>query len=298
MSTYGSATASGALARTAQRRRRLRPLATVGNGAIYLVLVAFTVVVAYPLVAVLFGSFKGTYDFYANPWGLPKVWNLDNYAYAWSQAQIPQFFINSLIVAAGTVLLTLVLSSAAAYGFSTFHFRGERLLFLTFVLLLIVPVPINIIPLYVIIVRLHLVDTYFALILPYTAGGLPLSIFLLRAFFQSIPQELTDAARIDGCTHLTAFLRIILPISKPGLATVTILAFIGSWNEFFLALIFIRNPNLMTLPLGLQNFFYNYRTDWIHLFAALTMSIVPIIVVYAAMQRQFIAGLTAGAVRG
>jgi ABC-type glycerol-3-phosphate transport system permease component len=264
----------------------------------YLVLVAFSLVVAYPLVAMVFGSFKTQYQFYADPWGWPGTFHLDNYSYAWNAAQIPHFIVNSIIVSAGTVALTLVLASCAAYGFSTFTFRGSRVLFLTYVLLLIVPVPVTIIPLYVIVVRLHLVDTYFALILPYTAGSLPLSIFLLRAFFQSIPEELADAARIDGCTHLTAFIRVILPISKPGLATVTILTFIGAWNEFFLALIFIRNPNLMTLPLGLQTFFYQYRVQWTYLFAALTMGIVPIAVVYLVLQRQFIKGLTAGAVRG
>ena len=270
----------------------------VGKVAIYVVIALFSAAVVFPLVVMVFGSFKTQFQFYANPWGLPSSLNWDNYLYAWQQAQIPRFLVNSIIVAAATVVLTLVLASCAAYGFSTYTFRGGRSLFLMFVLLLIVPVPVGIIPLYVIVVRLHLVDTYFALILPYTSGSLPLSIFLLRAFFQSIPQELTDAARIDGCTQVSAFVRIVLPISRPGLATVVLLTFLNSWNEFFLALIFIHNPNLMTLPLGLQVFFFQYSTQWNYLFAALTMSIVPIIVVYLALQRQFIAGLTAGAVRG
>jgi raffinose/stachyose/melibiose transport system permease protein len=282
------------------RKRKDGPgvLAWAGKALIYLVLLGFAALVVYPLVAMVFGSFKTEFEFYANPWGLPATLNLGNYSYAWQMAQVPRFIVNSAIVAAATVALTLVLAACAAYGFSTYRFRGGRVLFMMFVLLLIVPVPVGIIPLYVIVVRLHLIDTYFALILPYTSGSLPLSIFLLRAFFQSIPQELTDAARVDGASQLSAFVRIILPISKPGLGTVTILTFIGSWNEFFLALIFIRNPNLMTLPLGLQTFFYQYRTEWNYLFAALSMSIVPIVVVYLLMQRQFIAGLAAGAVRG
>jgi len=275
-----------------------RTRAWMGNALIYLVLAAFTLVVAYPLLALVFGSFKGQYDFYANPWGWPATWHLDNYMYAWTTAQIPRFFANSIIVTAASVMLTLVLASCAAYGFSAFSFRGSRPLYLMFLLLLVVPAQITIIPLYVIIVRLHLIDTYLALILPYTAGSLPLCIVLLRAFFESIPRELADAARVDGCTHRSAFVRVILPVSKPGLATVIIVAFINAWNEFFLALIFIHNQDLMTLPLGLQSFFYRYRTDYVHLFAALVMSIVPIVVVYVAMQRQFIAGLTAGAVRG
>jgi raffinose/stachyose/melibiose transport system permease protein len=287
--------AGQATLRTDDGGRRIRAL--VGKAVIYVVMACFSALVVFPLVVMVFGSFKTQFEFYANPWGLPSTFNWSNYIYAWQQAQIPRFIVNSVIVAAGTVGLTLVLASCAAYGFSTFTFRGGRALFLMFVLLLIVPVPVGIIPLYVIVVRLHLVDTYFALILPYTSGSLPLSIFILRAFFQSIPQELTDAARMDGCNQFTAFLRIILPISRPGLATVIILTFLNSWNEFFLALIFIHNPSLMTLPLGLQAFFFQYSVQWNYLFAALTMSIVPVIVVYLAMQRQFIAGLTAGAVR-
>jgi ABC-type glycerol-3-phosphate transport system permease component len=279
-------------------RRRVGLLTWVVRLATYVVLLVFTFAVGFPLVAMVFDSFKTQYQIYADPWGFPPSIIWDNWDYAWNAAQIPRFIGNSAIVAAGTVSLTLLLASMAAYGFSAFRFRGGRALFYMFVLLLIVPVPVGIIPLYVIVVRLHLIDTYLALILPYTAGSLPLSIFLLRQFFQSVPQELTDAARIDGCTHWTAFWRIIIPISKPGLATVTILTFIGSWNEFFLALIFIRNPNLMTLPLGLQTFFYQYRVEWNYLFAALSMAVIPIVAVYLAMQRQFISGLTAGAVRG
>lgn len=269
----------------------------VGKGAAYLVLVAFTLAVVFPLVAVLLDSFKTQFQFFASPWGWPSSWHLDNFSYAWSSARIPRFIINSAIVAVGTVCFTLVLAGMAAYAFSSFQFRLSRPLFLMFVLLLIVPVPVGIIPLYVIEVRLHLIDTYFALILPYTAGALPLSIFLLKTFFDAIPRDITDAARIDGCTHLGAFLRVIVPISKPGIATVVILAFINSWNEFFLALIFIRNQDLMTLPLGLQTFFYQYSVQWTYLFAALSIATIPIIVVYVLMQRQFISGLTAGAVK-
>jgi raffinose/stachyose/melibiose transport system permease protein len=270
----------------------------LGRGTAYLVLTIFTGIVLFPLVAMVFGSFKTQYQFYANPWGVPSELNWDNYRYAWTMARIPRFLLNSIIVAAGTVGLTLLLASAAAYGFSSFQFRGSRPLYLLFVLLLIIPLPIGIIPLYVIVVRLHLVDTYLALILPYTSGSLPLAIVILRAAFQAIPREVTSAARIDGCSNFGAYARIVLPLARPGLATVTILAFIGSWNEFFLALIFIRNPDLMTLPLGLRTFMFQYSTQWTYLFAALTLSILPIVVVYVVLQRQFISGLASGALVG
>jgi len=281
-----------------QASKKRRGWTWVGKGLGFLVLVAFTLAVVYPLVVVIFGSFKSTYEFDANPWGLPASWTFDNYVFAWTASAIPRFFVNSVIVSGSTVLLTLALSSCAAYAFSTFRFPGGRALYLMFVLLLVIPVPSSFIPLYVILVRLHLVDTYLAVIIPYTVGSLPLSIFLMRAFFDAIPQDLSDAARMDGCSHFAAFVRIILPISRPGLATVAILTFLSAWNEFFLALVFLHNQDLFTLPLGLQSFSYQYRTDYIHVFAALVMSIIPIVVVYVAMQRQFIAGLTAGAVRG
>ena len=283
---------------TSSPRRLRRPLVGIAKVVAYLVIVVFSLMVAYPLIAVLFDSFKTQVQFFDNPWSWPTSLDLSNYVYAWNVAHIPRFMVNSAIVSAGTILLTLALSSPAAYAFSNFRFAANRPLFAMFVLLLIVPAPVGIIPLYVIVTRLHLTDTYFALILPYTAGNLPLSIFILRAFFDSIPRELTDAARIDGCTHLRAFVRVILPVSRPGLGTVTILTFLGAWNEFFLALIFIHNPDLMTLPLGLQSFFYQYFTQWPYVFASLCMANIPVIVMYVLLQRQFISGLTAGALKG
>jgi raffinose/stachyose/melibiose transport system permease protein len=276
---------------------RRRPLAIVGKLLAYLVIVVFSLVVAYPLLAVLFDSFKTSVQFFNDPWGLPTSLDFSNYQYAWNVAHIPRFMLNSAIVAGATILLTLACASTAAYSFSSFRFAANRPLFVMFVLLLIVPAPVGIIPLYVIVTRLHLINTYFALILPYTAGALPLAIFILRTFFDSIPRDLSDAARIDGCTHLRAFLSVILPIAKPGLATVTILTFLSAWNEFFLALIFIHDPNLMTLPLGLQSFFYQYFTQWPYVFASLCLANIPVIVVYVLLQRQFISGLTAGALK-
>lgn len=263
----------------------------------FTILSVFTLAVVYPLIAVLFNSFKTQFDFFTNPWWLPSQLVFDNYVYAWQQARIPRFMLNSVVVALLTTGLTLVLASLAGYAFARFQFRWRNSLFLLFAILLIVPAPISIIPLYVIVAVLHLIDTYWALVLPYVAGSMPLSIYLLRAFFATIPRELTDAARIDGCSELSAFVRVVLPISRPGIATVGILAFVHAWNEFFLALIFIHNQDLMTLPLGLQTFFYQYHVEWPYYFAGLSTAIIPIIIVYVALQRQFIRGMTAGAVR-
>jgi len=270
-----------------------------GKILIYAILGTALFCVAYPFLVLLYGSLKSEADFLANPLSVPTLPHFENYVYAWNAAQIPKYTINSAIVASATVLLTLTLAATASYGLSQFRFRGGRLIYLSFILLLTIPVQIYIIPLYIIVVKMRLADNYLGLILPYTAGSLPLAVFLFRTYFDALPADLIDAARIDGCNHLRAFIHVILPLARPIIATVCIFTFVGAWNEFFLALVFIHDPNLATLPLGLQAFFVNqYQTQFPQLFATLVVSIGPIVVVYLLLQRHFIAGLTAGAVRG
>jgi raffinose/stachyose/melibiose transport system permease protein len=276
----------------------LRPPRLLGAVVRYAIVGLATVVVGYPVLWMLLQSFKTKFELYANVWGLPQQLFLDNYVQAWRIARMGTYVFNSLIVSVGTVAIVLVLASLAGYAFARLRFAGRQVLFYAFIFSLIVPLQVTIIPLYAVVSGLGLTNTYFALILPYAAGGLPLSIFLLRAFFESVPREIEEAARIDGCSELAAFWRVVLPISGPGLATVTILQFLGAWNEFLLALIFIRNPALRTIPLGLQSFFFEYAVEWGYLFAALSMATVPVILVYVLMQRHFISGLTAGAVKG
>jgi ABC-type glycerol-3-phosphate transport system permease component len=265
----------------------------------YLILGIALGCVGYPFLVLLYGSLKSEGDFLVNPLSVPRVPHFDNYVYAWNAAHIPKYTVNSAIVASATVLLTLTLAATASYGLSQFRFQGGRLIYLSFILLLTIPVQIYIIPLYIIVVKLRLADNYLGLILPYTAGSLPLAVFLFRTYFDALPAELVDAARIDGCGHFRAFMHVMLPLAKPIIATVSIFTFVGAWNEFFLALVFIHDPNMATLPLGLQAFFVNqYQTQFPQLFATLVVSIGPIVVVYLLLQRHFMAGLTAGAVRG
>ena len=197
--------------------------------------------VVYPFLVLLYGSLKSDSDFLTNPLSFPVVPHFENYAYAWNAAHIPNYTINSAIVASTTVVLTLVLAATASYGLSQFRFRGAKLIYLSFVLLLTIPVQIYIIPLYIIVVKMRLADNYLGLILPYTAGSLPLAVFLFRPYFDALPAELIDAARIDGCNHFRAFLHVLLPLAKPIIATVSIFTFVGAWNEFFLALVFIHD---------------------------------------------------------
>jgi raffinose/stachyose/melibiose transport system permease protein len=202
-----------------------------------------------------------------------------------------------MFVSLSTVVLVVAITAPAGYALAKFKLRFGTVILLIFVLTMQAPVPV--IPLYVLLVKLKMTDSYIGYILPLTAGGIPLAIFIFRAFFTTVPRELEEAAVVDGSTRVGAFLRIVMPVSVPAVATVSILQFLGSWNEYFLALILIRSPELRTLPLAIQVFFYDWgRTDWGPIFAALTIGSLPMILLYIVMQRRFVQGLTAGAVKG
>jgi len=263
----------------------------------HLVLIFFTVIVVYPVIWMVLASLKSQAEIVTNVWGLPKVFHWENYTEAWRTAKLGYAIINSLLTSLGTVVLVTLFGSLAGFAFAKFRFRYSLLIFLILVFTMHAPAPV--IPLYVMLVRLGLTDSLIGLILPMTAGGLPLAIFIFRAFFQSIPGELLDAAKVDGCTDFGAFWRVVMPVSGPAIATVGILQFVGAWNEYFLALILVRSPEMRTIPLAIQVFFYAWgRTEWQQVFAALTIGALPMILLYIIMQRQFIQGLTAGAVKG
>jgi raffinose/stachyose/melibiose transport system permease protein len=290
------------LARAGQRsitatHGSLRGEALLTNLASHLILALFTVVIVYPVLWMLLASFKSNSEIVTNVWGLPQTLQWENYTGAWQSAQLGYAMLNSFLVSAGTVILVTVLAGLAGFAFAKFHFRYGLALFLLLVFTMHAPAPV--IPLYVMLVKMGLTDSRLGLILPMVAGGVPLSIFIFRAYFQSIPGELMDAAKVDGCTDLTAFLRVVLPISGPAIATVAILQFVGAWNDYFLALILVRSAEMRTIPLAIQVFFYAWgRTEWEQVFAALSIGSLPMIILYMIMQRQFIQGLTAGSVKG
>lgn len=263
----------------------------------HIALFLFSVIIVYPVVWMVFASFKTDGEIVTNIWGPPQQLVFENYAQAWRTAGLGFALVNSVIVSVAVVALITVLASLAGYALARFRFRFATLILLIFVLTMQAPVPI--IPLYAMLVQLGLTNSYPALILPMVAGGLPLSIFIFQAYFRTLPRELIEAAIVDGCTPLSAFLRVIVPISMPVFATVAILEFLGAWNQYFLPLILIRSPEMRTLPLAIQVFFYDWgRTEWAQVFAALTIGSVPMIIVYVLMQRQFIQGLTSGALKG
>jgi raffinose/stachyose/melibiose transport system permease protein len=277
--------------KSAKRLKRIERIAT------HLILIGFAVIVVYPVIWMVFASLKGSGELLNNIWGAPRSIETKNYTEAWRAAHLGRALFNSIFISLSTVVLVVAITAPAGYALAKFKLRFGTAILLIFVLTMQAPVPV--IPLYVLLVKLKMTDSYIGYILPLTAGGIPLAIFIFRAFFTTVPRELEEAAVVDGSTRVGAFLRIVMPVSVPAVATVSILQFLGSWNEYFLALILIRSPDLRTLPLAIQVFFYDWgRTDWGPIFAALTIGSLPMILLYIVMQRRFVQGLTAGAVKG
>lgn len=229
---------------------------------------------------------------------LPSHPTTANYTGAWSSNQFGRYFLNSLGVALATTLVTVLLASMMAYAFARFSFPGRRVLFGMLLLGLMVPTIMLLIPQFLLAKRLMVIDSLWGLIIFYAGGNLALNTFLLRSFFQDIPHELEEAMVVDGAGPWSRFIRLILPLSRPALATVGIFTFLASWDEFTWALTIISNPARRTLPIAIALFQGQHATSWGLVFAASVIAIVPVIAIFVAFQRQFVSGLTAGAVKG
>jgi len=263
----------------------------------HLVLGAYTLVVLFPIITMLLGSVKSTRDLIVNPFGWPETFVWSNYLRAWSEANFAVYFKNSLFVTAASTAATLLAASMASFVLARIPFRLNTFILGLFTAGLVVPSRLSIIPLFLLVRDLGLMNTHLALILIYVGTSMPFDIFLLTTFFRQVPVELAEAAVVEGAGLWTVYWRIMMPLVRPALATVAIYEALGAWNDFFFPLIFLRDKKLMTIPVGLSVFFGEYATDWPTLFAALTISIVPVIVMFAFMSRQFIAGLTQGAIK-
>lgn len=254
--------------------------------------------VAGPLLASFFGGFKGNAELRTNPLGLPASWDPSHYASILQDPSFWQYLGNSLFISSATVFLTLIVGAAAAYVFSQIRFFGSRMLLSYLLVGLMFPFAAAILPLFIKVRDLGLLDTYWAVILPQTAFGLSLAILLFKAFFDQLPRELFEAAYVDGCSYLRFFWSFTLPLSTPILATVGVFVFVQSWNNFLLPLVVFNTEEIYTWPLGMMQFRGEYLTQWNLILAFVSLTILPAIVFFLAAQKYIVAGLTGGSVKG
>ena len=286
----------GTPAITSRRRKTARRLA--GGLLWHLTLLAACAFVLFPIVMVFFGSFKSTSEFFKNPYDPPISWDLTNYRQAWDEANLQNALKNSVISTAFGVGVSTMLAALASYGLSRFAFAGRLGIRLAFIGGLVVPIQLIILPLFIIFRDLRILGGLWPLSLTFAVFGIPLAVLVLTGFFALLPRDLEDAARIDGASHLEIFWRIMLPLSRPALAAVVILNGVWMWNDFFLGFILISDADAMTMPVAVMAFRGTYLTKWGLIFASVIISSIPVIAAYLALSRQFIAGLTAGSVKG
>lgn len=283
---------------TPRGRARIRPGRLAGSIARWVVLLSVGVVIVVPIVFAVLGGFRNAPQLAANPVGLPDPWIWTNYTDSLTQ---PSFWVqlrNSSVVAGMSTGIVVLFSALAAFVLARRSFPGRELAYMVFTLGLLFPVTVAILPLIILLRDLGLQDTPLGLALPQAAFGLPLTIIILRPFFRSIPMELEDAAAIDGCGQLGFFLRILLPLSRPALVTVAVLAIVSSWNQYLLPLVLLSSESNFTLPLGLANFSTQYTTDTARILAYTSLALIPALAFYVVAERQIVGGLASGGVKG
>lgn len=265
---------------------------------IYTVLTLFAIVNAYPIIWMVINSFKSESEFAINQFGFPKVFVLENYLNAWEIANLGVLFKNSIFICITATVITVFLGALASYFLSRFTFKLNKIVYSFFIFGLLIPIHATLVPIFILMRNLGLLDMPITLIFPYIAFHLPITIFILTSFMKAFPKDVEESAIIDGCGIFRVFWSIILPMSRPAIATVVILNFIYNWNEFSFALVLINDPSLQTLPLGLASFAGQFTTNYGAQMAGLTMSLVPIIIFYLFLEKEIVQGMTAGAVKG
>lgn len=251
-----------------------------------------------PLTATFLGGFKTNADLRTSPFGLPEAWHFEYYLSIISQKQFWTYIANSLFVACSTVFLTLIVGGMAAYVFAQVKFFGSGFLLSYILMGLMFPFAAAILPLFIKIRDIGLLDSYWGVILPQTAYGLAFSIMLLKTFFEQLPKELFEAAYVDGCGYVRFFFKFTLPLSLPILATVSVFVFVNSWNNYLLPLIVFNDRSFYTWPLGMMQFRGQYIVEWNQILAFVTLTITPAVVFFLAAQKYIVSGLTGGAVKG
>ena len=263
-------------------------------------LMIWAVMVIFPFLWMVMTSFKTNTEILFSPWELPSSLQWENYSNAWNEARIGRYVFNSVIVIAMSLTGTLLVSAMAAYVIARFEFPGNRILFYLFMIGLMFPVFLGLVPLYFLMSDLHIKDTYHGMALVYIAYSLPFTIFFLTGFFKTLPGEVAEASIVDGANHYQTFFRIMLPMAKPGLIAMGIFNFLGQWNQYLLPLVLMQDEDkrLLSQGLGMLAIQQGYQNDYGALFAAMTITMIPTLIVYVIFQRRLESGLTAGALKG
>jgi raffinose/stachyose/melibiose transport system permease protein len=266
---------------------------------LWIVLVTFALLWIAPVVLMVFTALKSNGEIMAtSAFTPPQAIAWSNFSGAWARGNFATTFTNSAIITVIKVPLGLMFSAMAAYALARIRLPFGKLLLLFFLFGAMIPFQVMLAPIFTLVNGFGLIDTYPGVILPYLAFGVPYQVFILHGFFKAVPKELSEAALIDGASHLTVFRRIFLPISLPVLAALLILDFVSTWNEFAMALVLLQDRHMWTLPLGLMSFQGQFSTDYGQLNAAIAMTVFPAVLVYMIFQRYFVSGLTSGAVKG
>ncbi|MBN2551994.1 MAG: carbohydrate ABC transporter permease [Spirochaetales bacterium] len=273
------------------RRQTLRTV-------LYLVLLAQSVVVLFPILLMLVSSVKASRLIFKNPFAFPKPLFLDNYARLFIQQSYERYFFNSVLVSFLAILFAIMATSIASYAIAKYRFRGNQTVFLYFLIGLMLPIRLGTINIMQIFITINLFNSLISLIIIYTAMGIPAGILIFTGFIREIPDELSDAARIDGYGETRIFTSVIVPLLSPAIVVVAVYNLVPVWNDFWFPLILINKDSLMTIPLATARLFGKHETDYGLLFAILSAAAVPPIILFVALSRYFIKGLTAGAIKG
>ncbi len=265
---------------------------------IQIVLLTVAITCLFPLVWTLSASLKTNQTIFEDMSLIPRQFNFINYYIAWTKGHFGTYFFNSILYTVVVVAGIVIIGSMAAYALARLKFPGRNFFFFLLIATMLIPVPGAIIALYLLLMKLGLANTRIGYILPLINGGLPLAIFLFKTFFERIPEDLEDAARIDGCSKFGIYWRVALPLARPAIAVVVIFNSLTVWNEYILAMLILEDDKLMPLQRGLMNFYGAHLAQWSTLMAGIVITIVPIVVLYLIMQKHIISGITAGALKG
>ena len=262
------------------------------------VLIINSLIVLLPVFFLINSSLRESNEFARTPFALARDSFWENYQRVWSEGEFGSYFINSLIITGGSLILILILALGAGFVLGRYSFKGNNIIFAFILTGMLVPAKLAILPLFIQLKWMNLLDSRLGLILVYTSAALPAAIFIMSGFFKSLPTDLDNAARIDGASEFKLLSKVLVPLVRPGMAIVAIYSAIPIWNDFFLPLVFLQSPEKKTLMQGLTVFFGQYASQWGVLFAGLCLAALPLVVLYLILSEQFIKGLTAGAVKG